>query len=145
MGSITEKNGSVEQRKRKSEKKINALIPSSNEHQLSSGEKVVRKSGKLLHYNGCTFHRIIPYFMIQGSNFALGSGRVLHSQNFSCCPYSRDVVTNMKYISELVTDLPIVSTFWACDPNVRGTPRISSIPLSALGVLDGDGLHVPLL
>jgi len=32
MGSITEKNGSVEQRKRKSEKKINALIPSSNEH-----------------------------------------------------------------------------------------------------------------
>ena len=31
MGSITEKNGSVEQRKRKRENKINALIPSSNE------------------------------------------------------------------------------------------------------------------
>ena len=50
-----------------------------------------------------------------------------------------------KYISELVSDLPIVSTFWACDSNVRGTPPISSIPLFALGVLDGDGLYVPLL
>ncbi|KAM3691117.1 hypothetical protein ACJW31_09G171500 [Castanea mollissima] len=37
MGSITEENGSVEQRKTKREKKINALIPSSNEHYLSSG------------------------------------------------------------------------------------------------------------
>ena len=37
MGSIIEENGSVEQRKRKREKKINALIPSSNEHHLSSG------------------------------------------------------------------------------------------------------------
>uniref|UniRef100_A0A7N2M1G5 PPIase cyclophilin-type domain-containing protein n=1 Tax=Quercus lobata TaxID=97700 RepID=A0A7N2M1G5_QUELO len=74
MGSVTKENGSVEQRKRKREKKINALIPSSNEHHLSSGEKVVGKSGKPLHYNGSTFHRIIPYFMIQGSNFALGNG-----------------------------------------------------------------------
>ena len=31
MGSITEENGSIEQRKRKRENKINALIPSSNE------------------------------------------------------------------------------------------------------------------
>ena len=37
MGSIIEENGLVEQRKRKKEKKINALIPSSNEHHLSSG------------------------------------------------------------------------------------------------------------
>ena len=37
MGSITEENGSIEQRKRKREKKINALIPSSNEHHLSYG------------------------------------------------------------------------------------------------------------
>nr|POE55575.1 hypothetical protein CFP56_73438 [Quercus suber] len=37
MGSITVENGSVEQRKRKREKKINALIPSSNEHHLSYG------------------------------------------------------------------------------------------------------------
>ncbi|XP_030927327.1 uncharacterized protein LOC115953704 [Quercus lobata] len=37
MGSVTKENGSVEQRKRKREKKINALIPSSNEHHLSSG------------------------------------------------------------------------------------------------------------
>ena len=37
MGSIIEENGLVEQRKRKKEKKINALIPSSNERQLSYG------------------------------------------------------------------------------------------------------------
>ncbi|KAK7853455.1 hypothetical protein CFP56_035783 [Quercus suber] len=29
---------------------------------------------------------------------------------------------------------------WACECNVGGAPPISSIPLSALGVLDGDGL-----
>ena len=44
-----------------------------------------------------------------------------------------------------LSDLPIVFTFSACDPNVGGTPPISSIPLSALGVLDGDGVYVPLL
>ena len=37
MGSITEENGLVEQRKRKREKKINVLIPSSNERHLSYG------------------------------------------------------------------------------------------------------------
>ena len=37
MGSIIEENGSVEQRKRKREKKINALIPSSNVRHLSYG------------------------------------------------------------------------------------------------------------
>ena len=47
----------------------------------------------------------------------------------------------MKYISELVSDqTPIVSTCRACECKVGGTPPISSIPLSALGVLDGDGL-----
>ncbi|KAK9987423.1 hypothetical protein SO802_032374 [Lithocarpus litseifolius] len=51
MGSITEEKGSVEQRRRKREKKINALIPSSNEHHSSFGEKVVGKTGKPLHYN----------------------------------------------------------------------------------------------
>ncbi|KAK9987418.1 hypothetical protein SO802_032369 [Lithocarpus litseifolius] len=50
MGSITEEKGSVEQRRRKREKKINALIPSSNERHLSYGEKVVGKTGKPLHY-----------------------------------------------------------------------------------------------
>ena len=37
MGAIAEKNGLIEQRERKREKKINALIPSSNERHLSSG------------------------------------------------------------------------------------------------------------
>ncbi|KAM4091877.1 hypothetical protein ACJW30_09G169800 [Castanea mollissima] len=106
-----------------------------------------------------TFHRIIPYFMIQGSNFALGNGRggesvyglKLADKNIRmkhtgpvAAPVAETSVQT-KYISELESDLPIVSTFWACDRNVRGTPPISSIPLSALGVLDGDGLYVPLL
>ena len=63
---------------------------------------------------------------------------------FSVAVPIAETLVQMKYISELVTDLPIVSTFRACDPNVRGTPPISSI-LFALGVLDGDGLYVPLL
>ena len=65
--------------------------------------------------------------------------------NFSVAAPIAETSVQTKYISELVSDLPIVSTFWACDRNVRGTPPISSIPLSALGVLDGDGLYVPLL
>ncbi|KAK9987424.1 hypothetical protein SO802_032375 [Lithocarpus litseifolius] len=65
--------------------------------------------------------------------------------NFSVAAPIAETSLQMKYISELVSDLPIVSTFWACDRNVRGTPPMSSIPLSALGVLDGDGLYVPLL
>ena len=68
-----------------------------------------------------------------------------YSPKFSVAAPIAETLVQMKYISELVTDLPIVSTFWACDPNVRGTPPISSIPLFALGVLDGDGLYVPLL
>ena len=65
--------------------------------------------------------------------------------NFSVDAPMAETSVQMKYISELVSYLPIVSTFWACDCNVRGTPPISSIPLSALGILDGDGLYVPLL
>ena len=32
---------------------------------LCTGEKGVGKSGKKLHYKGCTLHRIIPEFMCQ--------------------------------------------------------------------------------
>ncbi|KAK7840473.1 peptidyl-prolyl cis-trans isomerase [Quercus suber] len=86
-------------------------------------KKVVGKSGKPLHYNGSTFHRIIPYIMIQGITASIA-----------------ETLVQIKYISELVSDLPNVPTFWACDCNVRGTPPISSVPLPAFGVLDGDGL-----
>ena len=61
--------------------------------------------------------------------------------NFSLAAVIAEKLVQMKYISELVSHpTPIVSTCRACECNVGGTPPISSIPLSALGVLDGDGL-----
>lgn len=40
----------------------------------TKGEKGVGKSGKMLHYKGSKFHRIIPGFMCQGGDFTKGNG-----------------------------------------------------------------------
>merc|ERR1711920_12092 len=41
---------------------------------LCTGEKGMGKSGKPLHFKGCTFHRVISQFMAQGGDFTRGNG-----------------------------------------------------------------------
>lgn len=100
---------------------------------LCTGEKGKGKSGKPLHFKGCTFHRVIPDFMIQGGDFTRGDGTggesIYVTNSSSQGDICREENLRMRTLNWSILD-PVSSLWQMLDPTP--TDLSSSSPPSRL-------------
>lgn len=85
---------------------------------MESGEMGKNANGKVLHYKGTPFHRIIPGFMIQGGDIVYGNG----SGNVSIYGGTfRDENFKIKHSHPGIMATPMYGTFFAqyCPSDVK--------------------------
>jgi len=71
----------------------------------------VGRSGKILHFKGSAFHRVIPKFMCQGGDFTRGNGRggeSIYGEKFA------DENFTLKHTGEIVILIWSVAIFSRC-------------------------------